>query len=294
LLALHDGILIYIGSHKENDNPARIVVPKTMQRQIVAYFHSGLATGAHRGFEKVYDALRRRFWWKGQFQSVTTYVASCEECQRTKMSHQKPAGAPLTPHAIPAPFEHVAMYFVGPLPVSIHGNRYILVITDYFTRWVEAYATADQSADVTAVCLGDWCTRYGSPLGLHSDRGGAFLSEVVRKFNLIWDVKPILTSSYHPQANGLVERMNGTLCDMLRAFATDSGRTWDEVINAALFVYRTTVHSGIDNSPDMLTYGFHLRTPLDTQIDQFLQATGLAVDDHDFLSRHISALKRAR
>jgi hypothetical protein len=88
--------------------------------------------------------------------------------------------------------------------------------------------------------------------------------------------------------------MNGTLCDMLRAFATESGRTWDEFVNAVLFVYRTTVHTGINNSPDMLVYGLHLRTPLDAAIDRFLQSSTSSVHDADFLSLHATALKRAR
>ena len=191
-------------------------------------------------------------------------------------------------------FEHLGMDFVGSLPPSLHRNRFILALTDYFSKWAEAYPLPDQSANYVAVCLADWITRYGAPIRITSDRGASFVSEAVASFCRLWGVQQQFASAYHPQANGLVERFNATLVDMLRAFSIESGKLWDEYINACLFAYRTSIHSSTNTSPDMLVYGQALRIPLDIELNHILHQEHRSPTDSSFVFTHALALERAR
>ena len=185
-------------------------------------------------------------------------------------------------------------WFVWAYPTSLHRNRNILVLTDVFSRWVEAYPLPDQTAESTAVCLADRTTPYGSPLLLYSDRGTSFLNAIIAAFCRIWHIQQHFTSAHHPQANGLVERFNATLCDMLRAYSVDTGQLWDETMNAVLFAYRTSFHLGINTSPDLLVYGQSLRVPLYVELYRYLRENDICHIDPSFIFSHAQALYRAR
>ena len=103
-----------------------------------------------------------------------------------------------------------------------------------------------------------------------------------------------MTASYHPQANGLVERMNGTLCDAIRAFSVTSGVLWDETVPAILFAYRSTRHAALGTSPARMTFGIDLRTPFDAELDLALLDYQGDTTDPAFLHEHLKALQAAR
>ena len=286
-----NGILV---QHSALEGPPRIVLPNSLVDQMIDQYHATPSVGAHFGAAKVYDQIQRRFWCRGLYTKVLSRVALCSHCQQTHLSHQKPVGGPLIPTPVPAfPFDKIALDFVGPIRPTIHGNRHILVITDYFSRWSEAYPVPNQQADTVAQCLAEWCSHFGAPLTVCSDRGSAFIGEVIHDYCRLWGMKQQLTASYHPMANGLVERMNGTLCDSIRAFCNDVGVTWDESISAILFVYRNSIHAGISNTPAYLVFGRHLRSPLDAQIDSFLRSSSSIPSDSDFLFSQAQRLSRA-
>ena len=293
--SLRNGILMHRAfSSGTSSEPFRIVVPHGMKKELVSYFHVPPLTGAHLGAPRFFQKLLHRFYWPTMYRDVKIFVRACPECQEANSPRVPHAGAPL--HATPTPdlFEHVALDFVGPLPTSLHRNRYILVLTDVFSRWVEAYPLPDQTAEATAVCLADWTTRYGSPLILSSDMGTSFLNATIEAFCRIWHIQQQFTSAYHHQANGLVERFNATLCDMLRAYSVDTGQLWDETMNAVLFAYRTSFHFGTNTSPDLLVYGQSLRVPLDVELHHYLRERDLSPTDPSFIFSHAQALARAR
>ena len=110
----------------------------------------------------------------------------------------------------------VAVDVLGPFPLSSKGSRYIVVFSDYLTRWVEAFPVPSVQATVIARLLVDEIiSRHGAPRVLLSDRGTNFLSKVAAEVCNIFQIQKINTSSYHPQTDGLVERFNSTLCQSL-------------------------------------------------------------------------------
>ena len=287
------GILVHHIS--ETDENLQIFLPHgAIRDRIIWRFHEHPFEGAHQNFHKTYERLARRFYFKGMYSYTQHLIATCRICQVAKSSHLKPAAAPMSPTIVPLPMEKVAMDFVGPVVKSNHLNSWILVITDYCTKWAEIYPLRDARAPEVAACLADWCCRYGAPLSLVSDRGKNFLAEIIQNFCAIWDIDRNITSSYHPQANSQVERLNGTLCDMIRAFATETGTRWDEHLGAAMFAYRNAIHSTTHFSPAQLLFGYTLHTPLDAEMDRYLRLHKKDAYDTDFIFSHAQALERSR
>ena len=152
------------------------------------------------------------------------YCRGCAECQKTAPGRQ--AVAPLVPLPIVAsPFERIVMDIVGPLPRSHSGNRFVLVVCDYATRWSEAVPLKSIDAGHVAEELMVLFSRAGVPKEILTDQGSNFTSQLLKEVYWLVSIKPIKTSPYHPQTDGLVERFSQTLKAMLRRTVTDEGRT---------------------------------------------------------------------
>ena len=124
--------------------------------------------------------------------------------------------APLVPSKVGFPGERLAMDVVGPFPKSDQGNKYVLIISDYFTRWTEAYPIPNQEAVTIAETLVmEYICRYGVPQYLHTDQGRNFESKLIKEVCELLGINKTRTSPYHPQSDGMVERFNRTLEAML-------------------------------------------------------------------------------
>ncbi|GFO17968.1 hypothetical protein PoB_004447300 [Plakobranchus ocellatus] len=146
-----------------------------------------------------------------------------------------------------------------PLPVSQNRYEYILTLVDLSTRWAEGVPLRHISAKDVAQSLFDLFCRLGFPCEIQSDRGQQFMSQVLREFNSLTNIKHFLSSPYHPQTNGVVERFHSTLKGMLRKLAFDSPSNWCQYLNAALFAYRCQprsptkdAFSGLGPPPEVL------------------------------------------
>ena len=112
------------------------------------------------------------------------------------------------------------MDILGSLPTFDNGNKYILVVSDYFTRWVEAYSIADQKNQTIAdVLTKEFICRFGVPLMIHTDQGRNFESKLMAEVCELLDIKKTRTTAYHLQSDGMVERFNQTLKAQLSKFA---------------------------------------------------------------------------
>ena len=160
----------------------------------------------------------------------------------------------------------MAVDVLGPFPPSGKGSRYIVVFSDYLTRWVEAFPVPSVQATVIARLLVDEITsRHGAPRVLLSDRGTKFLSKVVAEICNSFQIQKINTSSYHAQTDGLVERFNSTLCQSLSMYVSKNQKDWDEFIPLILFAHRTSVLDAIGDSPFYVLYGREPRLPIDVK-----------------------------
>ena len=147
-------------------NPGlQLVLPRTMVIQVLLLMHDN-ATAGHLGMQKTLAKIRSRFYWVGQRKDVEEWCRHCTECASRK---SPPAARGRMKVAVTGvPFQRVAMDIIGPFPKTAKGNMYVLIIGDYFTKWVEAYPMSDMEATTVAKCLYDficmsfWCTEYAA------------------------------------------------------------------------------------------------------------------------------------
>src|ERR1043166_10299807 len=173
----------------------------------------------------------------------------------------------LNPIEVTGPFEMIGIDFVGPLLRTKHGNKYILVTTDYLTKWSEVKATKEATAKVAKdfiykeIICRHVCTKI-----ILSDRGSHFRNEIVDELCAQFKIEHKLSSPYHPQTNGLVERFNRTLCEAL-AKVIEKENEWDKYIKSVLFAYRTIKHNTTKRTPFFMVYGREAILPID-EIDE--------------------------
>ena len=129
-------------------------------------------------------------------------MLSCDQCVSDKTPHKRPK-APLGSLVVGAT---LSTDVLGPLPVTPRNNRYMLVVTDHFTKWVEIFAVPDQTAVTTAnVILNEVIARYGSPLSMHSDLRSNYESQVLKESCKLMEIRKTRTSVRNPKGNGQLE-----------------------------------------------------------------------------------------
>src|ERR1044071_2986090 len=169
-------------------------------------------------------------------QDIEEYYRSCDDCQRRGPPKKNNF---LHPIVSSKPFDHWGIDIIGFLPTSPQRNRYIVVATDYFTRWPEAkpLKRADAASVAKFIYEGIIC-RFGTPTILQSDQGSHVGNELVQNLTNQFRIKHPLASPYRPQTNGLVERFNKTLCEAIVKLC-ETIPEWDKYIQPILFAYRT-------------------------------------------------------
>ena len=168
----------------------------------------------------------------------------------------------------PLPFDRIGIDFLGPLPETENGHRYILVITDYCTRWTEAFATKNIKAETVAkILIAEIICRYLAPREILSDQSRNFLSKTVSEICKYFKINKINTSAYHPSTNGLTEKINDTLCKMLSVYVNDQQINWDLYLPIVQFAYRISEQKSAKESPFKLLFARDARLP--SEIDKW-------------------------
>jgi hypothetical protein len=257
--------ILYHVTTQKKDAHKQVVIPKSLRAIVLSQAHDDLLS-AHKGIQKTYEYVRDRYYWVNMLNDCEIYVKSCVTCQQfdNPSVAMKPKYPVLSLPIAAAPWERVAVDIVGPLHASSRGNKYIIVFTDYLTRWVEAFPIATQDAlTIAKILITEIICRYGSPKILLSNRGAAFLSELSKQVYELMKIHKVNTSSYHPQCNGLVERFNGTLVRMLKKYVSTQQLEWDIYIPMCLWSYRTSYQSTIHEMPYYTLFGTKPRQPVD-------------------------------
>ena len=240
----------------------QLVVPRTLRLQVMKLAHESLMSG-HLGTERTLSKVLSEFFWPGVQADVRRFCRSCDICQRTTpkgKTGKVPLGQmPL----IDEPFRRIAVDLVGPIqPASDSGKRYILTVVDFATRYPEAVALKGIEAETVAEALVSIFCRVGVPREMLTDMGSQFTSSLMAEVSRLVSLKQLTTTPYHPQCNGLVEKFNGSLKQMLKRMCSERPRDWDKYIDAALFAYRDTPQQSVGFSPFELVYGRTVRGPM--------------------------------
>ena len=219
--------------------------------------------GGHLAAKKTIDRITTSFHWPGITSDVTRFCRSCEICQKT-VPKGKVTKVPLGEMPImDVPFHRVAVDLIGPItPVSENGNRYILTIVDFATKYPEAVALPRIETERVAETLLDVFSRVGFPTEILSDKGSQFTSDLMKEVCRLISLKQLFTTPYNPKCNGLCERMNGVLKSMLKKMCQEKPKDWDRYLSAVLFAYREVPQASTGFSPFELLYGRTVRGPM--------------------------------
>ena len=254
----------------------QVCVPKSLRREVMRIAHDTPMSG-HLAAKRTQERIWAEFYWPGMCGEIRRYCRSCDQCQKTE-PRGRIAKVPLG-HLplVDVPFQRVGVDIVGPItPASDRGNRYLLVMVDYATRYPEAVPLKSIDTEHVAEALWNMWTRLGIPSEVLSDNGSQFTSEVMREVHRLLSIKGKTTTPYHAQCNGLVERFNATLKSMLRRLCQEKPRTWDRLVPAVLFAYREVPQESTGFSPFELLYGRTVRGPMAVQRQLW---TGQVCDD---------------
>ncbi len=253
--------LLYCIAQRRGEEAKLLVVTRSKTETVIELAHSHPMAG-HLGAQNTIQRIRDRFHWPGLDADVKRFCQACPVCQQT--SPRSPPPTPLIPLIIiEVPFERIGMDLVGPLPKSARGHEHILVIVDYATRYPEAIPLRKATSKAIAQELFLLSSRVGIPKEILTDQGTPFMSRTMADLCRLLKVKQLRTTVYHPQTDGLVERFNQTLKQMLRRVAADDRRDWDQMLPYILFGIREVPQASTGFTPFELLFGRQPRGLLD-------------------------------
>ena len=285
-LTLVNGVLYkrWVGSDATSSY-LQLVVPQCLQDKVLHSLHNTVTSG-HLGIKKTLSKVKRSFYWYGQKMCVRNWIMKCKVCGARKPPAKTPR-APLKEYRSGAPLDRLCIDILGPLPVSDKGNRYVLVVGDSFTRWIEAYALPDQTAQSIAhVLVYEFFSRFGPSLELHSDQGRAFESELFQQICRLLEIHKTRSSPYHPSSNGKIERFNKVLVNMISAYLDEEQRQWDIHLPLLTSAYRACLHEATGYSPNYLMLGREVYSPINMEIGVVTSVPddGEATNEHDYVA----------
>lgn len=294
-LQAEDGLLLrYVPSLETHDDesPFRVFIPRTLRKTFMAYFHDTRLAG-HSDGKRTFEKLCRVATWPHMRKDVITYVQTCPTCQTAKPRGGKPPGLMQSVESR-YPWEIVACDAMGPYPRSAKGCRYLLVLTDHFSKWVELYPLRRLDSKVIWDCLLQTFTRFGFPKQLITDNATYFTGRIFADTCKVLGVHHKRTTPYHPQAN-ITERVNRNLKTMLVAF-TDRHRDWDARVQEMAFATRTTVNRSTGFTPAAILLGRELKFPIEHELthDSESPRCNYATFAQNLSSRWSETLREAR
>ena len=260
----HDGVLYKLFSSPRAHRRRKLIyIPSSMVKSVMTSFHDNPVAGGHFGVKRTIHKIQQQFWWPSMEQSIVDHVQRCLVCQAFNVDRKKRPGF-LNP--IPAPDGPnllLGIDYCGPFPTTPDGNRYVLCLTDYFTKFVNAIALPVCTASATAEAVfKEHVCRYGVPKAIISDQGTSFNNQLMLSMSKLLGYHHIFCTAYHPQSNGQTERFNCTFVVQLAKLTDREVNNWDHYLRSIVFAYNTGLHSTTHFSPFELTYGRPANLPI--------------------------------
>ncbi|KAL0561760.1 hypothetical protein IC582_002201 [Cucumis melo] len=243
----------------------RLCVPSdsAVKTELLSEAHSSLFS-MHPGSTKMYQDLKRVYWWRNMKREVAEFVSKCLVCQQVKAPRQKPAGL-LQPLSIPEwKWENVSMDFITGLPRTLRGFTVIWVVVDRLTK--SAHFVPGKSTYTASkwaqLYMSEIVRLHGVPVSIVSDRDARFTSKFWKGLQTAMGTRLDFSTAFHPQTDGQTERLNQVLEDMLRACALEFPGSWDSHLHLMEFAYNNSYQATIGMAPFEALYGRCCRSPV--------------------------------
>lgn len=239
-----------------------MVIPKHIVNRILWKYHDHVLVN-HPGWKETYRTIQNRFYWKNMRNNIYQYVKDCHVCACTKPVNKKPEDV-MTSRIPRQPWEVLSIDLMGPYPKTARGKTQILVVTDCFSRWVEAYPIGTATTRVIVDTIEkEFCSRFGYPRVILSDNGTQFVSKLMKDTLNKWGTEGWTTPIYHPRANP-VERRNQDIKKGLRSqLLGKPHRSWDGVLPSIMFAIRNRKNQNTGYTPTELVLGREAKCPGD-------------------------------
>eukprot|EP00253_Pinus_taeda_P033141 PITA_33141 len=214
---------------------------KNEAEKVLQELHDGPAGGHYAGDATAHKILRAGYYWPTLFKDSNSYVRKCQICQTTTGRQKKPS-VPLQSVNIEQPFTQWGLYIIGEIvPHSSKQHRYILMATDYFTKWVEAVPLKTTNSENIIEFIDQFIiTRFGFPSALIFDNASYFSGNAITEFALKRGFKLKYLANYYPQGNGLAESKNKNLIKIIKRIVDQNQKNWHKALVNALWVDRIT------------------------------------------------------
>ncbi|GKC90111.1 putative reverse transcriptase domain-containing protein [Tanacetum coccineum] len=203
----------------------------------------------HPGSDKMYQDLKKLYWWPNMKAEISTYVSKCLTCAKVKARCQKPSGLLVQPVIPVWKWENITMDFVTKLPKTSTGQDAIWVMIDRITKSAHflPMKETDLMEKLTRQYLKKVVSRHGVPVSIISDRDSNFTSHFWQSLNKALGTQLNMSTTYHPQTDGQSERTIQTLKDMLHACVIDFEKVWDKHLPLVEFSYNNSYHTDTSN-----------------------------------------------
>lgn len=275
----------------ENGNKIPFV-PLAYRADLVEKFHN---SNGHLALESTYLLFKVRYWWPLLKKDLKAWISKCPQCQLVSSANRfnQEELHPL-PVGFIRPFSRWSIDFVGPLPRTERGNQWLLVAVDHCTKWPIAQAVPNATANCVSNFIENLIiTQFGLPDEVLTDRGPAFNASTLEMLLDNFRIKHLMTSSYHPRTNGVVERYNGVIGKMITKYSYQNRASWDLYVNTCLLASRARIHNSTGFSPFYLVYGSNVKLPGDEtipnvikDIDNLVDNTGVRIDEINSLLKN--------
>lgn len=257
-LVIKNGVLYRNTVRKLGKEVSQFVLPKQLRSQVLRSLHDD---GGHLGIDRISELMRERFFWPKMGEDIASYVKTCGRCVVRKTLPKR--AAPLNQLTSSGPLELVCIDFLSIEPDS-RGVMNVLVVTDHFTRYAQAYPTRDQKAPTVAKVLVErFFVHYGLPARIHSDQGRDFESRLIKEMLKVLGIRKSRTTPYHPQGDPQPERFNRTLLAMLGTLDPAKKHRWSQQVATLVHAYNCTQNDATGYSPYFLMFGREARLPID-------------------------------
>ena len=237
-----------------------LVIPFSLQKRAMAAIHNSSVSG-HQGPDRSIWSARRRFFWRHMDRHLKNFAATCPSCLKYKGTTHPPVA--IRRYPIPdRPWEKISMDLVGRLPTTQKGNKFILVIVDFLTRYTVTMPLQTKSAKEVALALTSVFCEHGVPHVILSDNGLEFRNSVMAELSNILNFKHATIAVYHPASQGLVERTNQTIMIALRQLYDTRPGEWDQYLPQTTLAVNSAYNSNIGDTPFFLYRHRDPDTPL--------------------------------
>ena len=267
---IQNDILYHLFKRKSSKNSTvqypiteQLAVPQSLRSEIMKQYHKA----GHKNFERTYHTIREKYFWTDLYKDCKNFVRNCQFCQRVNPANH-PHRAFLKPWEIEGVWERVHMDILGGLPEDRNGNKYILLLVDSFSHFVELFPLKSLEAkEIADIIFHECITRYGIFKTLVTDRGTTFLSRIIDRLCELCNIKKARSLPYHPQSNSCAEQFNRFVWKNLKAHCQKDNTSWANYLSSIACAHRATVSIySTKFSPFEIFTGRKMNAPLDGMI----------------------------